>query len=154
MIDFGLEARSLPIEESDDIECSAEATSLGALTEPLSSADALGDNVFITDLAPGTCFARADPDDANEASNLMKSLCREHVEALTGPTMLLHGVGRGFSSLGGLGGLGEELESDIEWYASLKIEDGFMAVISHVGPDAVLSGEARFSCVRRTCWLG
>lgn len=296
MVEFGFDAGVASVDGSGDIECWAEVTAPGALTASLDVPGALGDNVFITDLEPGTCFLLSDPegfdlatlpgceakgaemiygkfladdgpapdgaavddfflqcdaieadadfdlignsryiisplddsweahdrrtilcitwtdpeadpeadleadvteqtrptgldspfcatfddeldtflqascdephngefagfvttadgalpDDASEASNLIKSLCREQVEALTGRSMLLHGVGIGFSSLGGLG---EQLDSDIECYVSLEVEDGFIAAIGEVGLDAALMYSIIADLDPGTCFL-
>ncbi|MGA9276184.1 MAG: hypothetical protein WBV89_04480, partial [Ilumatobacter sp.] len=76
------------------------------------------------------------PDDAVEASVLLRELCSESVEALTGRDLTLGGAGVGFVSPSGLG---EPMVDDISCWASLDVDGAFTGSIAEDGFDGALN---------------
>lgn len=90
------------------------------------------------------------PVDEDEAGILLRQLCREPVEQLTGRDLSRFGVGLGFVSIDGLG---EPMMNDIRCYASSGIDGGFVGAISEIGYDAASNFEIIGELSPGTCFI-
>ena len=90
------------------------------------------------------------PDDEVEASILLRQLCREPVELLTGRDLSRFGVGVGFVSIDGLG---EPMVNDIRCYVSVEVDGALVGAIAEVGYDAALEVDIIAELAPGTCFV-
>ncbi len=90
------------------------------------------------------------PSDSDEASLLLRGLCRDSVEALTGRDLGLFGSGVGFLSIDGLG---EPMVNDIQCYLSVSYEGALTGAISEIGYEAALNYDIIPDLEPGTCFV-
>lgn len=90
------------------------------------------------------------PDDPDDAGLLLRQLCREPVEALTGRDLGQFGSGVGFVSIDGLG---EPMVNDIRCYASSEVEGSLVGAIAEIGLEAALQFDIIVDQAPGTCFV-
>ena len=81
---------------------------------------------------------------------MLRQLCRDSVEQLTGRDLSRFGAGVGFVSVDGLG---EPMVNDVECYASTGLEGAFVGAISEIGYSAALDVEILADLTPGTCFV-
>ncbi len=89
------------------------------------------------------------PADEAEATIVLRTLCRDAVETLTGRSLSVHGSGVGFVSLGGLG---EPMVQDIRCYLSIDVDGIMTGAVSEIGYENALNHEIIGDLEPGTCF--
>lgn len=90
------------------------------------------------------------PERPDDAGLLLRQLCRESVESLTGRDLSQFGSGVGFVSIDGLG---EPMVNDIRCYASTETEGSLVGAISEIGYEAALQFDIIVDQEPGTCFV-